>query len=423
MNMTELSYWAATSKRDQTLADAPLPDALDCAIIGGGYTGLSAGYHLAKNGLKVAVLEREHIGWGASGRNGGMVLPGYKAELHGLMRRYGVEKARELYDHSVASIELVKTLVREEKIACDLEETGSIYAAFKPAHYRSLVDYQRELAHDFNHETRLIPRERQSEELGSDFYHGLLVNEAACGLHPAKFVGGLASAARRAGALLCENVSVERVRRSPDGFEVVTARGTVKSREVIVATNGYTGGAIPWLQRRVVPVGSYIIATEPLDPDLAHRLIPKRRMVFDTKNMLYYWRVLPDNRLMFGGRASFTPTTAQRSGELLRKGMLQVYPELKTAKIEYSWGGTLGFTLDLMPHTGRHDGIFYALGYGGHGVAFSTYLGKKLAEVIAGQSDRLPLQELAFYPIPLYQGWPWFLPLAGAYYELLDRIS
>jgi len=421
--MNDLSYWAATSSRQKSYADTPLPDSVDVAIIGGGYTGLSAALHLAQAGAKAAVLEHEHLGWGASSRNGGMVLPGYKAGLDTLIKRYGMERTRRLHDFTLEAIALVKSLIADHQIECELEETGYIYAAYKPAHYGWLADHQRDLEHAFNHPTRVIPRERQREELGSDYFHGLLVDDSAAGLHPAKYVNGLAQAADRAGASLHENAPVTRVKRAGDRFEVTTARGQLSAKDVIVATNGYTGGVIPWLQRRVVPVGSYIIVTEPLDAEIAHRLIPHRRMVFDTKSMLYYWRVLQDNRVMFGGRASFVPTSQQRYAEILRRGMVDIYPELANTKVEYAWGGKLGFTVDLMPHTGRHDGVFYSVGYGGHGVAFATYMGKRLAERVAGKDSSLPLEDLAFWPVPLYQGFPWFLPFAGWYYELKDRMS
>ena len=417
------SYWVATSIRDTFYTDAPPAGAVDCAIVGGGYTGLSTAYHLAKSGAKVALLEREAVGWGASSRNGGMVLPGYKTEVDGLLRRFGLERTRKLFDLSLDAVKLVKALTAAEGIACDLQETGELYAACKPAHFKAMRARQKLLAEQFEHPTTLVGPAELKAELDSPAYCGALIDPAACGLHPAKYVLGLARAAAKAGATLHERAPAERITKTPRGFEIRTPHGTLLAKEVVIATNGYTDGLVGWLHKRVIPVGSYIIATEPLDPALAAKLIPHKRMVFDSKNMLYYFRVLPDNRMLFGGRASFTPTNPQHSGEILRKGMVETFPELASARVEYSWGGTLGFTFDLMPHAGQTDGIHYSLGYGGHGVAWSTYMGKRLADALSGHSSDIPLAELPFPDVPLYSGKAWFLPFAGAYYQFLDWVS
>ena len=193
--------------------------------------------------------------------------------------------------------------------------------------------------------------------------------------------------------------------------------------EVLVATNGYTGRLFPWLARRVVPVGSYVIATERLAVETQRRLIPRGRMLSDTKNLLYYFRLSPDGRLVFGGRAAFVPTALERSREILRKGMIEVFPELAATRIEFAWGGTLGFTLDQMPHAGRRGGVSFALGYGGHGVALASWLGDRVGQALAGAAAWPILSEIPFRAIPFYEGRPWFLPLAGAYYGFRDRLS
>jgi glycine/D-amino acid oxidase-like deaminating enzyme len=420
---TDISYWFASAP-SRTPYDGVLPEDVDCAIVGGGYTGLSAAYHMAQQGIKAAVLEQEHIGWGASGRNGGMVLPGFKQEVHTLIKRHGLKKARALYDLSTEAVMLVKSLVKSNNIDCDLQETGYFYAAWKPAHLRGMTEWQRTMSDHFGHPTRLVTQaQMQAEELGTSRYHGGLVDDFAAGLHPAKYVAGLARIAAQAGACLYDNTEVQSLKKTVSGFEVSTNRGVLRSREVVIATNGYTGGLVPFLQRRIIPVGSYIIATSPLDPALANRLIPSRRMIFDSKHMLYYFRILPDNRMLFGGRASWTPTTPEKSADILRRSMIELFPELAKVDVEYSWGGTLGFTFDLMPHSGSMDGIHYALGYGGHGVAFATYMGKQLADLAAGKISSLPVSEIGFPGMILYRRNPWFLPLAGLYYGFLDRIS
>jgi glycine/D-amino acid oxidase-like deaminating enzyme len=420
---TDTSYWYATAPQQIDYEEA-LPESVDFAIIGGGYTGLSAAFHMAKHGIKVAVLEREHFGWGASSRNGGMVLPGYKEEIHTLISRYGIQKARELHAFTLEAVKLVRCLIKDEGIDCDLQETGYFYAAWKPGHYRMMENWQRSMAEKFDYPTRMVPPEQmRREELGTERYYGGLVDEGAAGLHPAKYVRGLARIAAQAGATLHDHAGVIDLKRIAGGFEVHTQKGVIKAREVIIATNGYTGGLVPFLQQRIIPVGSYIIATEPLDPALASRLVPNRRMIFDSKHMLYYFRMLPDNRMLFGGRASWTPTTPEHSGEIMRRGMVELFPELGKTTVEYSWGGMLGFTFDLMPHSGSMDGIHYSLGYGGHGVAFATFMGRQIAALAAGEIAHLPLSDLKFPSMILYRSRPWFLPLAGLYYGFLDLVS
>ncbi|HTQ87610.1 MAG TPA: FAD-binding oxidoreductase, partial [Candidatus Solibacter sp.] len=204
--------------------------------------------------------------------------------------------------------------------------------------------------------------------------------------------------------------------------------GSVWAREVFVATSGYTGAATPELRRRVVPIGSYIIATEPLPAGLAAELVPRGRMIFDSKYFLHYFRLTPDGRMLFGGRAAFFPETERtirRSAEILRRDMVRVYPQLAQSPVEYAWGGTLDFTFDMLPHAGTLDGLHFALGYAGHGVAMATYLGTKMAAAIAGENPALPFALVPFpgAPLGLYNGRPWFLPLASAWYRLLDFVQ
>ena len=267
--------------------------------------------------------------------------------------------------------------------------------------------------------------------IGSDIYFGGLVDEASRGVNPAKYVAGLAQGARKAGATLHEQTHVDRVepeiRGGAKGFRVITSRGTLRTQNVFVATSGYTGRATPVLRKKIIPIGSYIIVTEPLREELARRLSPRNRMIYDSKNFLYYFRLTPDRRMLFGGRAAFfpeTPNMIEHSARILRKGMLTVYPLLRDAAIEYAWGGTLDFTFDMLPHAGGLEGMYFAAGYAGHGVAMATYLGTKMAEVIAGARHENPFVALPFpgAPLGLYNGNPWFLPFAGAWYKFLDWV-
>ncbi|MBI4768962.1 MAG: FAD-binding oxidoreductase, partial [Chloroflexi bacterium] len=234
------------------------------------------------------------------------------------------------------------------------------------------------------------------------------------------------AAAARAGVELHDGVEARRLGRAASGWEVITAGAGVRAAQVMIATNGYTGALHPPLRRRVIPLGSYIIVTEPLPPALAGEVSPRGRMMYDTKHFLYYFRLTPDNRMMFGGRASFVPSTPESdrsSARILRQGMLQVYPQLADVAVAQVWGGTLGFTRDLMPHAGEMDGVYYDLGYGGHGVAMATYLGKCMAQVMDGHPEANPFRGIDFPAVPLYNGWPWFLPLAWVAHRVLDWLT
>lgn len=406
-----------------SLPHADLPGRADVAVIGGGYTGLAAARALARGGASVVVLEREHIGWGASSRNGGMVLPGFKAELADLVSRLGLPRARILFRESLEAVQFVEALVREERIACDWHRSGHATLAAKPGHLRELEATQRLLDRDFGYQTRLLDAAGVRAEVGSTCYHGALMDPGAASLHPAAFVAGLGAAARRAGATLCEGTEVQDIARTGAGCRLTTSRGELAASEVVIATNGYTGRLLPWLRRRVMPIGSYIIATERLDPVMQRRLIPWGRMLSDTWNLLHYFRLSPDGRLVFGGRAAFVPAALERSVAILRREMVEIFPDLGSTRIDYAWGGTLGFTLDQMPHAGRRDGIAYAVGYCGHGVACASWLGDRVGKALAGQADWPELANAAFPLIPFNWGRPWFLPLAGAYYGLKDRLT
>ncbi len=426
MHLKEIPYWWATAPDLPSYADRPLPQRVDVVVIGSGYTGLSAARRLARAGASVAVLEKETIGWGASSRNGGQVLTGLKVAASALIQQLGRERARTLYAASLASIEYVESLIAEENIDCDYRRVGHLDAAFKPAHFEHFKRAQDILAREFDHPVRLITRAEQRSELGSDFYHGLMVDERSGGLHPARYVRGLAAAAARAGADLHEKTPALRIERVGSGFKIATGRGTIAATDVLVATNGYTDAAAPALRRRVIPIGSYIIATQQLSPEQADRILPRRRMVFDSKNFLYYFRLSADNRLLFGGRAQFTPPTphsTRQSAAILRRGVLDMFPDLVSVEVEYAWSGNVCFTMDMLPHAGRLDGAHYAMGYGGHGVAMATYLGAKMADAILGKDDQNPFRDLRFSAIPFYDGRPWFLPFAALWFKFLDWIQ
>jgi glycine/D-amino acid oxidase-like deaminating enzyme len=417
-------FWHASMEPLPDRTGRELPDAADIVVIGGGYTGINAARELARRGVAVTLLEAHTLGWGASTRNGGIVHAGYKWSARQLIRRYGPETGTALYRETLDSYELVKRLITEESIDCDFREVGHLELAYAPAHVPEL-EHARESLASVGVTSEVVPRERIREEIGTDAYFGALAVEGSGLLHPGRYFAGLAAAAARAGADLHEGVRARSIRRQADGrFVVETSRGAVLAADVFVATNGYTNGVVPSLRRRIIPIGSYIIASEPLPDDLARELSPKGRAFFDTKNFLYYWHVSADRRMIFGGRASFLPTTIDTTAAILHRGLLEVHPQLADYRIEFAWGGNIGFTFDRMPHVGRtKDGVAYAMGCCGTGVALMTYLGTRVGRWLAGgEAPALTRLKFPLVPAP-FEGRPWFLPFAGEWFRLQDRLA
>jgi glycine/D-amino acid oxidase-like deaminating enzyme len=431
MNIQEANYWLETVAEPAKGTGEALPKQADVAVIGAGFCGLSAARALAKRGVRVVVLEAETLGWGASCRNGGMVLTGMKLQVPTLIGRYGRDAVQRMYAASLESIDLVERIVKEEGIECSFSRCGHLEVACKPKHFDDYAAAAAEIRREFKHELRIIPKGELRAEIGSDIYYGGMVDEGSVSVNPAQYVTGLAKAAQQAGACLYEHARVTGVKAQVSGggasrhFRVETARGSMSAKEVVLATGAYTTRATPALQKRLIPIGSYIIATEVLDAALAKELSPRNRMIYDSKHFLYYYRLTPDNRMLFGGRAAFFPeseSTVRESAQLLRRGMIEVYPQLRDAKVEFVWGGTLDFAFDVMPHSGKIDEMYFAMGFAGHGVSAATWMGAKLASVICGDVDDNPFSKIGFpgAPIGLRSGNNWALPLAGAYYKMLD---
>jgi glycine/D-amino acid oxidase-like deaminating enzyme len=429
--LQEKNYWLETVNIPAGEIGA-LPEKVDVAIVGSGVTGLSAARALAKRGVSVAVLEAQTLGWGASSRNGGMVLTGMKLPVPTLFSRYGREKVQRMYAASLASIDCVEQIVGEEQIECNFSRCGHLEVACKQAHFDGYAKSAELIEKEFNHKLRIVNRTDLRSEIGSNIYHGGLVDELSAGLNPARYVAGLSTAAKRAGAALFDHTPVETVQlESSNGsqkFRLRTTKGNLIAQNVLLASGAYTTNASPALRKKIIPIGSYIITTEVLSEALARELSPKNRMIYDSKHFLYYYRLTPDRRMLFGGRAAFFPeseNTIRKSAEILRQGMISVYPQLRYAKVEFVWGGTLDFAFDVMPHTGRINGMYYSVGYAGHGVAIGTYLGTRLAAVICGEPNDIPFDAISFPdpPIGLRSGHTWALPLAGAYYKFLDWVT
>jgi glycine/D-amino acid oxidase-like deaminating enzyme len=416
-------YWHATMPALVDRRGREIPDVVDAVVIGGGYTGVAAARKLALQGSRTVVLEANTLGWGASTRNGGIAHPGFKWAPRTLVKRHGETLARAIYGESVAATDLVAGLIRDEHLDAELRFNGYLELAWARSH---AADFEAEAASlvGFGTPARAIPIHELRHEIGTAQYHGGLAVDAGGVLHPAKWFAGLVGMAERAGAELHEGVRATSIRRQPDKrFVVETDRGAILARDVLVATNGYTDGVAPGLRRRIIPIGSYIIATEPLPAALAQELSPTGRAYFDTRNFLSYWHVSADRRMVFGGRVSFLPTSVDRTAKLLHRRMLEVHPQLAGYRVEYSWGGKVGITMDRMPHIGRMGGVMYAMGYSGTGVVLSTYLGTRAAEWMGG-GEAPALSKLRFPIVPApFEGRPWFLPVVGEFFRAKDRLA
>lgn len=420
------SYWLDTSPRFAQGATGPLGGQYDVAVVGGGLTGSSAALALARKGARVVLLEADTIGNAASGRNGGMCNNGFAQNYAVMSHTHGREVADRLYKAFDRGVDLVERLVQEEQIDCSFARVGKLKLAAKPEHYDMLARSQELLAAGPDPEARMVHRSEMRDEVGTDRYHGGLLFPKSAGMHVGRFVRGLATAAARQGAEVHEYAPVTGLKQTAGGQRIETPKGSIEARQVLLASGISQVGPLGWIRRRIVPVGAFLIVTEPLSPNDLARLMPTGRMVVDTRNLVVYWRLTPDNRLLFGGRARFAgsnPQSDQKSGEILKAAMVDVFPELAGTRIDYCWGGLVDMTRDRLPRAGERNGIYYSMGYSGHGTHMSTLMGHIMADVMDGKPDLNPWKDFAWPAIPGYFGRPWFLPILGAYYRLKDIVT
>ncbi len=422
------SYWLDSAPPFKGGSDAPLHSLgrVDVAVVGGGFTGLSAALTLAKRGASVAVLEAGRVAGEASGRNGGHCSNGVAHDYEGLVRRFGETKARAMYRDFDAAVDSVEAIVRDEAIDCDFVRSGKLKLAAKPQHYEGLARTFETLGREVDTGMELIERARLPTEIDSAQFHGGLLQKTSAQMHVGRFGVGLAEAAARRGARIYESATVTRLERlSGRAHRITSARGTIEAGQVFLATGASRPGPLSWFRRRIVPVGSFIVATEPLDAAVAQRLMPGRRNYVTTRIIGNYFRLTPDNRLIYGGRARFAMPGAgsdEKSGRVLRESLGTVFPALRAVKLDYCWGGLVDMTADRLPRAGEHDGLLYSMGYSGHGVQMSTHMGRVMADMIDGRAVSSPWLELDWRAIPGNFGDPWFLPFVGAYYRVQDMI-
>ena len=416
-------WWEAAPRRD--LGVRPLPAEVDVAVVGSGFTGASAGLVLARAGRRVAVFEKDRPGEGASSRNGGIASGSLRMGFRAMVATYGIDRATAIYGEGKAAREDLKRFVEQENIDCDFREVGRFTGAYRARHYDNLARETEFLNEHLGIGAWMVPKGEQHAEIGSDLYHGGQVRPDIHGIHPGKLHHGILQRAMEAGVEVYDRTEVTGVRRDGEGFEVATARGTVRARNVIVATNGYTGKATPWLQRRVVPIPSQIIATETLAPEVMDRLMPKRRMLGETRNLYNYFRPSPDGtRIIFGGKAGTITDDSVEKSRQLAAVLAEIFPELRGVGLTHSWWGYTGFTFDYMPKLVVNEGVHYATGFCGSGVVWARWLGMKAAYSIVGNSAaETAFAADDFVTKPLYFGRPWFLPMVYVWYGMKDRLG
>ncbi|MDN7933054.1 FAD-dependent oxidoreductase [Burkholderia metallica] len=421
------SYWLDTSEPFVGSTPDMHGGSCDVVVVGGGITGSAAALALAKKGARVIVCEAGTVGQAASGRNGGMCNNGFAQDYASLSQRIGTELANRLWLAFDAGVDTVERLVREESIDCNFVRTGKLKLAAKPEHFDKLARSQALLAASVDPDTRLVTKAELRDEIGSDRYHGGLIFKKSAGMHVGRYVRGLAKAAQARGAHVLEHAPVLGLQREPRGAYVVrTPRGEIRAPQVLLASGISQVGPFGWVRRRIVPVGAFLIVTEPLPVALLDRLLPTRRMATDTKNFVNFFRVTPDNRMLFGGRARFAasnPTSDEKSGLILRQQMATVFPELANMRIDYCWGGMVDMTADRLPRAGQRDGLYYSMGYSGHGTHMATLMGTLMAEIMDGRTDLNPWKDFGWPAIPGHFGKPWFLPFVGAWYRLKDALQ
>ncbi len=415
-------FWSDQTPVPVDLPRHDLPALVDVAVVGSGVTGLNAAIELAKAGVSVVVLEQHEIGWGASSRNAGMMSAGVTASTAYQLRKYGAEKTRQLYRWSAEAVDYVEKVAADEQIDCDFDRCGAVFLACHPGHFEDLQAYQQvlEQEYDFSN-TRLLTADQLQAEIGSSLYAGGLVNDFSAKLDPAKFTYGLAAAAVRYGAQLVEHAQVTSVDRLKRGFVIETTLGSLQADEVLFATNGYSTRVTPRIRQGIFPAGSYIIVTEPLPLDLLKELAPTGRNFEDVRNFLNYFCLTADGRVLIGGRSSLSPNLDLHvSAQHLHRRLLEIWPQVSGYEITHAWTGKLGISFDRLPHAGQLDGIWFANGFCGHGLANGSYLGYEIGQVMAGKRKDSLIMDLN-YPRYFFASLDkLFIPPVSLWFRFLD---
>ncbi len=417
-------YWWDQSPLAASSQQTP-PGSVDVAVIGAGYTGLHAAIQTARAGLSTVVFDAESAGYGCSSRNGGQISTSIKYNYPELAKKYGERLAHDILTIGKASLDYVEAFVTAENIECAHSVCGRFHGAHNARAYTALA---RELDTPnpvFDSGAFTVPKQQQHRELGTDAYHGGVVFPHYASVDPGQYHRGVLATAKNAGAQVISHCNVTGFSKHTSGHTLHTALGDCVAGQVIVATNGYTTNLTPWQRRRVIPIGSYIIATDEIDSALMDKLMPTNRMLTDSRKLVYYYRPSPDRkRILFGGRVSLNETDPSRSAVKLRTELVRLFPELAGVKISHSWAGTVAYTFNSLMHCGEQQGLHYAMGYCGSGVGMASYLGRSIGRQVSGaDTDPIALSQIKFPTRPLYTGTPWFLAPSIWLYRMRDRLS
>jgi len=417
-------YWWDKTPRPEAEQQV-LPDSTDVLVIGSGYTGIHCALQTAAAGRQTTVIDAQDLGWGCSTRNGGQISGEIKPDYDELSRRYGNAEAHALIAEARNALDWLGGFVDEQGLDCDYQRSGRFVAAHSARQFDKLVARAQQQPAGLEQSLRIVEPQDQSSEIDSVYYHGGMVIDRHCSLDPAKYHAGLVELARASGAELIGHCAATHIERTASGFRVTTARGVIQARDVVIATNGYSGALAPWQQRRVIPIGSYMLATEPMALERAAKLMPQQRVFSDTRKIVVYFRLSPDGRsLLFGGRVSVFESDPVKSLPALRQEMLRIFPQLEDVRISHTWMGFVAYTFDELPHLGQQDGLHYAMGYCGSGICLASYLGHRLGQQMLGLAEgATAFDKPRFQTRPLYSGKPWFLAPSVRYYQMIDRFS
>lgn len=426
--MKTTPYWWEEAPRTETNTNV-VPASVDVVVIGAGFTGLCTALSLAKNGASVVIFEAGIIGCGASTLNGGMVGPSFhKLGIAGLKSKYGESRANDILRESLGFVDYLEDFLKSESIDADFVRNGRFRGALKPKHYDAMANDLDALKKATGVDADMIPKSEQHFETGSPHFYGGAVYHKDAGLHPAKYHDGLVKNVIDAGVTIISQTTVTKLNKIATGFKVTTSSGDLNATQVAVCTNGYTEKVTPVLRRRVLPLRSAMIATETLDTELINQLMPKRRVYSDTRRVVAYYRPSPDGtRILFGSRATGLKDNSQANAHQLKSFMTAIYPQLSGISATHVWSGLVAYTFDHAPHIGQFggkDGLFFAMGYCGSGVARSSYFGTKLGlKMLGKRSSETAFDDLIFETAPLYNGNPWFMPTILSWHRLLDRFG
>lgn len=422
--METITLWEETSNYHKTYPQLDEIIYTDVVIIGAGFTGISASYHLQERGISSVVLEEHTVGWGASGRNGGMLNTGYKLSAGELIKKFGLEEAKRLDQYALDSNEAVREIAEKHQIECDVVQCGHLGLSRKESKTKKFEHTQELIAKHFNREVKVLTGSSIHEEIHSDYFKSAYLDPLSYHFHPLNYVRGLAEVAYENGARIFEYSKAIDIKKTKNKFIVKTAKGEVHANDLIYATDGYSNKITKELHKGIFPLASFVIATEPLEEGLVKDLIPNNRNLYDTINLTNYFRRTPDNRIIFGGSGIGYPAKPKFKAELITL-LTNVFPQLKQSKIDYFWGGIIGATVEKFPVIGQTaEGAYYSVGYTGHGAAQSTLHGKILSQIILQEESINPVfEKTPLKTVPMYQQKKLLVSAANLYFRMMDKLG